>query len=93
MAEPTKAAGQCQVHLEETPAGWLLTITVDHQAAAELSAAVTQGHRVLRAGEMSVAITPNLVPGEPFEISAVQVVLTGDPVADQSGRGAADGRA
>jgi hypothetical protein len=88
-ASPVSRAQQSpryEVQLSETPDGWLLTVTVSPQTAADLPGAVRSGHRQLGSGEMSMSITPNLVPGEPFEISALNIIVAGPKRRPRPGR-------
>ena len=63
--------------LLETPDGWVLTLTLDARTAVrmrkELASGRTLGRFVPR--DLEVSITPNLVPGAPFPLSAVEIVI------------------
>jgi hypothetical protein len=59
-----------RVDLAETPGGWLLTLHADAPLATALRAAGIEG---LPPGRLTFSVTPNLVPGQPFEIQAITV--------------------
>jgi len=74
--EVATATSGCTAELTETSDGWRLTITLSNSAAAdELVSAIPLG--VLRPGpgEFTMSVAPNLVPGQPFDIVEVRVVL------------------
>jgi hypothetical protein len=57
--------------LAETRAGWMLTLHAEPGVATALRAA---GFGDLAPGRLTFTVTPNLVPGQPFEIQAITVV-------------------
>jgi hypothetical protein len=63
--------------LVETPDGWVLTLSVDARTAEqlreELGSERSAGWFVPR--DFEVSITPNLVPGAPFQLSAVEIIV------------------
>jgi len=79
---PSQAEEAPSMHAElrETRQGWVLTLRTDADTARALRSA---GLDTLSAKDVSVAVTPNLVPGEPFDLSAVRVV-TDDAVTNDA---------
>ena len=58
--------------LVETRTGWALRITVAHEAELEtLSRSGAPGP-----GGVTMSVTPNLLPGTPFDIAEVQVRIS-----------------
>jgi hypothetical protein len=78
--------------LEETEAGWTLTVTV---AAASLAAFVGDAAEStpteIELPGLVVTVSPNLVPGEPFVVEKVQIVVVEDHEAPH-GIDGVDGR-
>jgi hypothetical protein len=65
------------VHLAETKEGWVLTLAMSaslRDALLDLTTRET-GRVELSDIDMSVSISPNLVPGDPFRVSKVMVVV------------------
>jgi hypothetical protein len=65
------------VHLAETKEGWVLTLAMSAGLSAALLDLTTRetGRVELSDMDLSVSITPNLVPGDPFRVSRVMVVV------------------
>jgi hypothetical protein len=63
--------------LLETPAGWVLTLTVDARTAGQLREELASGRPAgwFVPQDFEVSITPNLVPGAPFPLCAVEIVV------------------
>jgi len=75
---PKTATTGCAAELTETLDGWRLTLTLtDTDAAADLISAIPLGILNPGPGEFTMSVSPNLVPGHPFDISEVRVVLAG----------------
>jgi hypothetical protein len=72
-----RPGGKSSAHLVETPDGWVLTLTVDARTAVQLRKELGRGSHTnwLALREFEVSITPNLVPGAPFTVSAVEIVV------------------
>lgn len=66
-----------RAHLVETPDGWVLTLTLDARTAVQLRAELGRGREMswLVPRDFEVSITPNLVPGTPFPLSGVEIVI------------------
>ncbi len=62
---PEGVAGDREFDLVESSAGWLLTITLTD----ELRQALAGSAPAHAAARFSVRVTPNLVPGEPFDVT------------------------
>lgn len=79
-AEKQKTATTgCAAELTETTDGWLLTLTLsDTDAAADLISAIPLGVLNPAPGEFTMSVSPNLVPGHPFDIAEVRVVVAGN---------------
>jgi hypothetical protein len=69
--------------LSESSDGWLLTVTLSRAAIDQLATAVQPGRIKLRPGQVSISISPNLVPCEQFDLSAVHIIVTDAPTADR----------
>jgi hypothetical protein len=72
-----------RVDLTETPDGWELTLTMgDDLNAALVDHAVATGAAggavLLDGVEVSVTIAPNLVPGGPFPVARVNLIVSSD---------------
>jgi hypothetical protein len=77
--DPGDAGDGARAALTETPAGWVLTLTLDARAARAFQAgAVGAGRFLLEPTNLTVSITPNLVPGEPFTLQAIELVVAED---------------
>ncbi len=63
--------------LVETSAGWVLTLSVDARTAEQLRAELSSGRSAASfvPRDFEVSITPNLVPGAPFQLSAVEIIV------------------
>jgi hypothetical protein len=63
--------------LLETPAGWVLTLTVDARTAGQLRDELSSGRSTgwFVPQDFEVSITPNLVPGAPFPLCAVEIIV------------------
>lgn len=95
-AAEVRDGARCHAHLSESSDGWLLTLTLSPAALDQLRTARQVGDLKLTPGQVSISITPNLVPGKPFDLSALRLVLddasTGsgdetDRLAEQDDRG------
>jgi hypothetical protein len=79
MGGPQPAAPEpAQVHAEliETRSGWVLTVTLTAALADSIRAShADELERVIGADHVTMSIAPNLVPGTPFLISSVKIVL------------------
>lgn len=61
--------------LIETVDGWMLRLTIDEPLRAAVIRGLSEGRELnLRESELSVSVSPNLVPGDAFAISTL--VLT-----------------
>ena len=65
--------------LVETPQGWVLTLFLDANAAQRLRGEVGEELSTTRLepDDFRMTISPNLVPGTPFTISAIDIVVDG----------------
>ncbi len=79
-ARPGTDFVQPVVHLAETREGWVLTLAMSESLTAALLDLSTRetGRVELHDIDMSVSISPNLVPGDPFRVSKVLVVVPDD---------------
>jgi len=69
----------CAAELTETLDGWRLTIKLsDTDVAADLLNAIPLGRLSPGPGEFTMNVSPNLVPGHPFDIVEVRVVLASE---------------
>jgi hypothetical protein len=66
---PTRAV---RAELTESPEGWALTVHCDGATADALRRAGVDGAAFRR---LSVAISPNLVPGTPFDVDTVVIAV------------------
>lgn len=75
--QPRRLEPKVSAQLAETSSGWVLTLTLDQAAARALQPILAGGEGVrLDARRVTVSITPNLVPGQPFALDAIEVALT-----------------
>lgn len=60
--------------LQETPDGWRLTISASALARLAVLAG-DDGQRTVRipAGELTMELHPNLVPGTPFDVTDIEI--------------------
>jgi hypothetical protein len=63
--------------LLETPAGWVLTLTLDARTADQFREELASGRSAgwFVPQDFEVSITPNLVPGAPFPLCAVEIIV------------------
>lgn len=63
--------------LIETPDGWVLTLTLDARTAVDIRKELGRGQNVnwVVPKNFAVSITPNLVPGEPFALSEIEIII------------------
>jgi hypothetical protein len=65
-----------QARLTETPIGWTLQIDLGADLAAIVAERLTQGGCLQYAlTDFAISISPNLVPGEPFTISSLELTV------------------
>jgi hypothetical protein len=66
-----------RAELLETPAGWVLTLTLDERTAEQFRAELSNGPNTgwFTPEDFSVSITPNLVPGGAFPLCAVEIIV------------------
>ena len=66
-----------RAELVETPDGWVLTLSVDARTAEQLRAELDSDRSVgwFVPRDFEVSISPNLVPGAPFPLSAVEIIV------------------
>lgn len=76
-AAPASAQRSVRVELTESRAGWALVVTLDRPAAAAIGARLSAGEgAALADAGLRVSIMPNLVPGQPFPVDSVTVVIS-----------------
>lgn len=82
-ARASARTSSCAAELTETSDGWRLTITLsDTDVAADLLNAIPLGRLDPGPGEFTMSVSPNLVPGHPFDIVEVRVILAEDQEPD-----------
>ena len=66
-----------RAELLETPAGWVLTLSIDDRTADQLRTELASGRSTgwFVPNGFEVSITPNLVPGTPFPLCAVEIIV------------------
>jgi hypothetical protein len=66
-----------RAELLETPAGWVLTLALDQRTADQLRDELSSGRNTgwFVPEGITVSITPNLVPGGPFPLCAVEIIV------------------
>jgi hypothetical protein len=73
-----------RAHLRETQDGWVLTVTVNQRAVVAVWAQPPDTNR-LDLGSVSMSITPNLVPGETFNVDVVELVIVDEDESEPAG--------
>lgn len=78
---PVENAGELRAELVESESGWTLTLHLDPTAARTIRTQLS-GHVVteLQLGSVTASVLPNLVPGEPFAVDRLAVVVSDGPV-------------
>ncbi len=74
------SAGELRAELVESDTGWTLTLHLDPTAARTLRTQLS-GHVVteLQLGSVTASVLPNLVPGDPFAVDRVAVIVSEGP--------------
>jgi hypothetical protein len=76
---PGDGTGSGTAELSESKSGWTLTLSLDARTAVALRESLSQaGRSQLELRGFAVSITPNLVPGEPFPLESVDLVIAED---------------
>jgi hypothetical protein len=73
-------AGELRAELVESDTGWTLTLHLDPTAARTIRTQLS-GHVVteLELGSVTASVLPNLVPGEPFAVDRLAVIVSDEP--------------
>lgn len=66
-----------RAQLVETPDGWVLTLTLDAATARRVRTELGRGRNPswFAPADFEVSVAPNLVPGAPFPVSAIEILV------------------
>jgi hypothetical protein len=77
VAPRPQPGARSRAQLLETPNGWVLTLTLDAKTAGQVCEELATGRTPswFAPQDFEVSIAPNLVPGGPFTLSAVEIIV------------------